>query len=94
MTKLATHLRLKADTLGKVRLQSLSACRTCTCTWQNDRQRIPMETLCRFTLATAMRQDEIYRIEIQDVDHIAKTVVIRDRKAVHRAGAARLALPQ
>lgn len=48
--------------------------------WQNDRQRIPMETLCRFALATAMRQDEICRIEIEDVDHNARTVVIRDRK--------------
>jgi integrase len=48
--------------------------------WQNDRQRIPMEMLCRFALATAMRQDEICRIEIEDVDHIARTVVIRDRK--------------
>jgi len=47
--------------------------------WRNDRQRIPMETLCRFALATAMRQDEICRIEIEDVDHIARTVVIRDR---------------
>ena len=48
--------------------------------WKNDRQRIPMETLCRFALATAMRQDEICRIEIEDVDHIARTVVVRDRK--------------
>ncbi len=48
--------------------------------WENDRQRIPMETLCRFALATAMRQDEICRIEIEDVNHIARTVVIRDRK--------------
>jgi len=39
-----------------------------------------METLCRFALATAMRQDEICRIEIEDVDHIGRTVVIRDRK--------------
>jgi len=48
--------------------------------WENDRQRIPMETLCRFALATAMRQDEICRIEIEDVNRIARTVVIRDRK--------------
>jgi integrase len=48
--------------------------------WENDRQRIPMEMLCRFALATAMRQDEICRIEIEDVNHIGRTVVIRDRK--------------
>ena len=48
--------------------------------WKNDRQRIPMEALCRFALATAMRQDEICRIEIEDVNHLARTVVIRDRK--------------
>src|SRR5262249_22564945 len=29
---------------------------------------------------TAMRQDEICRIEIDDIDHAARTVVIRDRK--------------
>ncbi len=46
----------------------------------NPRQRVGMTTLCRFALATAMRQDEICRIQIEDVDHIAKTVVIRDRK--------------
>jgi len=46
----------------------------------NLRQRIDMTTICRFALATAMRQDEICRIQIEDVDHIARTVVIRDRK--------------
>ena len=48
--------------------------------WENDRQRIPMETLCRFALATAMRQGEVCCIQIEDVDHVARTVVIRDRK--------------
>lgn len=48
--------------------------------WNNERQRIPMETLCRFALASAMRQEEITRIQIEDIDHIARTVVIRDRK--------------
>lgn len=49
--------------------------------WEaNKRQRIDMVTLCRFALATAMRQDEICRIQAEDVDHIARTVVIRDRK--------------
>lgn len=49
--------------------------------WEgNGRQRIDMTTVCQFALATAMRQDEICRIQIEDIDHIGKTVVIRDRK--------------
>ncbi len=47
---------------------------------ENDRQRIPMATLCRFALATAMRQEEITRIQLEDINVIARTVVIRDRK--------------
>lgn len=43
-------------------------------------QRIDMPTLCRFALATAMRQDEITRLQIEDIDQIGRTVVIRDRK--------------
>lgn len=44
------------------------------------RQAIPMETICRFALATAMRQDEICRLRIEDIDREKKTVIIRDRK--------------
>jgi integrase len=46
----------------------------------NPRQRIDMETLCRFAIATGMRQDEICRLQVDDVDSAARTVVIRDRK--------------
>lgn len=46
----------------------------------NPRQAIPMETLCRFALATGMRQGEICRLEIEDLDLERKTIVIRDRK--------------
>lgn len=46
----------------------------------NRRQRIDMETLCRFALASGMRQDEICRLQVDDVDRAARTVVIRDRK--------------
>ena len=46
----------------------------------NPRQRIPMVLLCRFALATGMRQAEICRLEIQDIDRDARSVVIRDRK--------------
>ncbi|MDQ1817457.1 site-specific integrase [Massilia sp. CCM 9210] len=46
----------------------------------NQRQKIPMATLCAFALATAMRQDEICSILLEDVDTAKKTVIIRDRK--------------
>ncbi|WP_167772673.1 tyrosine-type recombinase/integrase [Ramlibacter henchirensis] len=48
------------------------------------RQRIDMPTLCRFALATGMRQDEICRLQVEDVDSQRKTVVIRDRKDPQR----------
>lgn len=44
------------------------------------RQKIPMQTLCQFALATGMRQGEITRLEVEDINTEAKTVVIRDRK--------------
>jgi len=46
----------------------------------NPRQIIAMETLCRFALASAMRQDEICQLQVEDVDREARTVLIRDRK--------------
>lgn len=46
----------------------------------NKRQKIPMATLCAFALATAMRQDEICSILLEDVDRDKRTVIIRDRK--------------
>jgi integrase len=46
----------------------------------NPRQRIDMPTLCRFALATGMRQNEICSLQVEDVDRSRKTVVIRDRK--------------
>lgn len=49
--------------------------------WEdNPRQRIDMVMLCRFALATGMRLGEICRIEFEDIDRKARTVVIRDRK--------------
>jgi integrase len=44
------------------------------------RQKIPMQTICQFALATGMRQAEICRLDVADVDRQQKTVVIRDRK--------------
>jgi integrase len=43
-------------------------------------QRIPMETLCRFALASAMRLGEICGLMVEDVNREAHEVVIRDRK--------------
>jgi integrase len=49
--------------------------------WEaNKRLKLPMSDLCRFALATAMRQGEICRITIEDINRPNKTVVIRDRK--------------
>ena len=49
--------------------------------WDNNpRQKIPMTLLCRFALATGMRQAEICRLEIDDIDIDKKTVIVRDRK--------------
>lgn len=44
------------------------------------RQKIPMQKICQFALATGMRQGEICRLDVADVDRNAKTVIIRDRK--------------
>lgn len=46
----------------------------------NPRQRIDMAMVCRFALATGMRQGEIARLTVEDVNRDARTVVIRDRK--------------
>jgi integrase len=46
----------------------------------NTRQRIDMETVCRFALASAMRQEEICSLQVEDVDREGRTVVIHDRK--------------
>lgn len=49
--------------------------------WQrNPRQKVPMPILCRFALATGMRQGEITRLEIEDLNRAARTIIIRDRK--------------
>ncbi|OWY31688.1 tyrosine-type recombinase/integrase [Herbaspirillum aquaticum] len=51
--------------------------------WDNNpRQIIPMTTICRFAIATAMRQDEICSILIEDISGYPQkpTVIIRDRK--------------
>lgn len=47
---------------------------------ENPRQLIPMGRLIRFAIATAMRQEEICRIEWSDVDMQKKIVRVTDRK--------------
>lgn len=49
--------------------------------WEsNKRLKIDMSALARFALCTGMRQGEICRIRIEDIDFTEKTVIIRDRK--------------
>lgn len=49
--------------------------------WQaRPRQKIDMPLLCRFALATGMRQNEICSLQVEDVDRERRTVIIRDRK--------------
>ena len=47
---------------------------------ENSRQQIPMSRLVQVALASAMRQSEICRIRIEDLDFGRKTVLIRQRK--------------
>jgi integrase len=46
----------------------------------NERQQIPVGRIIRFAVATAMRQDEISRIEWRDFDAEGRMLLIRDRK--------------
>ena len=49
--------------------------------WDNNpRQKVPMTMLCRFALATGMRQSEICGLDIADLNRKEKTIVVRDRK--------------
>jgi integrase len=44
------------------------------------RQRIDMPLLCRVALATGMRLGEICALQVDDVNRVERTVLIRDRK--------------
>ncbi len=46
----------------------------------NPRQQIPVSRIVKFAVATAMRQDEICRVQWDDLDRNNKMLVIRDRK--------------
>jgi integrase len=54
----------------------------------NPRQFIPLARMVRFAVATAMRLDEICRIEWTDVDLKKKTVKVRNRKDPRRSDSA------
>ena len=44
------------------------------------RQKIPMSLVCKFALATGMRQSEITSLTVEDLDIPGKSILIRDRK--------------
>lgn len=46
----------------------------------NDRQQIPVGRIIRLAVATAMRQDEIARVQWSDFDARSRMLIIRDRK--------------
>jgi integrase len=50
----------------------------------NPRQQIPMGRIIRFAVATAMRQEEICRVECCDFDADKRMLLIRDRKDPRR----------
>lgn len=50
----------------------------------NERQQIPVGRIVRFAVATAMRQDEIVRVEWKDFDVGSRMLLIRDRKDPRR----------
>lgn len=45
-----------------------------------EKRTIPMPDMIRFAISSAMRQEEICSIRIEDIDRDAKTVIIRNRK--------------
>lgn len=46
----------------------------------NERQLIPMSRIIKFAIATAMRQEEIFRVTWNDLNTRTKMLTIRDRK--------------
>ncbi len=46
----------------------------------NDRQIVPMSRIIKFAIATAMRQEEIFRVTWSDFNARTKMLTIRDRK--------------
>jgi integrase len=47
---------------------------------ENPRQQLPVGRIVRFAIATAMRQEEICRVEWRDFDPRTRMLLIRDRK--------------
>ena len=46
----------------------------------NDRYTVPMTRVIKFAIATAMRIDEIFRIEWDTLDERTRTILVPDRK--------------
>ncbi len=46
----------------------------------NLRQSIPLGRIVRFAIATAMREEEICKIRISDINEVTRIVIVRDRK--------------
>jgi integrase len=50
----------------------------------NPRIQIPMQDVCEFAIASAMRLGEICRLQWADLDREKKTIIVRDRKDPRR----------
>jgi integrase len=75
------HRKLDTRSHSRKRLPTEDELEALYSLWEaNTRQSIPIETLVRFALASAMRQGEICRIKIEDIDFDDKTVLIEQRK--------------
>ena len=61
--------------------------------FENTPSIIPMARIVKFAIATAMRQEEICRIEWNDVDFKKRIVVIKDRKDPRRKDGNRQKVP-
>jgi integrase len=48
--------------------------------FQSNKQQIPMARVIKFAIATAMRQEEIFRVSWSDLNKPTKMLAIRDRK--------------
>lgn len=75
------HVGLKTRSFERSREPTETELKTLYAYWEaNPRQSIDMSTLVKFALFTGMRQGEITRIRVEDVNSEARTVLIRDRK--------------
>ena len=75
------HIGLKTRSVERSREPTETELKRLYAYWSaNPRQTIDMPILVKFALHTGMRQGEIARIRVEDVNRDSKTVLIRDRK--------------